>query len=194
MKPGFKTFENFREHAIEGFEIEDDHQQENKSLQIPLRLPDHVIKLIESRIGGEYNAHYAYRAAANWCKNANYKKAASFFDKGADEELDHAKDLQNYLTQWNILPKIPASNTHFGFNDLPQIIGEIYKIEYGLLDDYTQSALSVFETHTATFNFFQKYIDIQNASVAEFSDLLNGLELINKENKLDLLFFEERYF
>lgn len=194
MKAQFTTFENFRETSLgqEEFQV---HSPENKlHLRSPVGLPQEIAQILEARISGEYHAHYAYRAAANWCKNVNYKKAAEFFDKGAEEELEHAKDIQNYLTQWNTLPKIEKVETNFQFSSLPQIISEIYGVEYDLLTDYSESALSVFKSHIATFNFFQKYIDIQNKSVAEFSDLLNGLELINIENKLDLLVFEERYF
>lgn len=195
MKAEFTTFENFRETTIGEFDSEIIDQKKKSHMISPVGLPMETVQILEHRIGGEYNAHYAYRSAANWCKNVNYKKAAEFFDKGADEELDHAKDLQNYLTQWNCMPKIPKTNTNFEFSSLTQIISEIYGIEYGLLGDYSQSAFSVFKSgDLATFSFFQKYIDIQNKSVAEFSDLLNALELINIENKLDLLVFEERYF
>jgi ferritin len=50
------------------------------------------------------------------------------------------------------------------------------------------------DAHPATFNFIQKFVDIQNEAVGEYSDLLNALMLIDIDSKLDLLFFEERYF
>jgi hypothetical protein len=37
-------------------------------------------------------------------------------------------------------------------------------------------------------------VDFQNQEVAEYSDLLNALELIDINNKLDVLFFEKNYF
>jgi ferritin len=48
--------------------------------------------------------------------------------------------------------------------------------------------------HPATYNFIQKYVDIQNGEVAEYADLLNALELIDTNSKLDILFFEKNYF
>jgi len=195
MKNQFTTFENFRGATVKEIEFVDSLGSEKKHhLRQPVGLQEDIVQILQHRIGGEYNAHFAYRAAANWCKNVNYKKAAAFFDSGADEELEHAKDLQNYLTQWNVLPVIPKVDPDFKFDNLPQIISEIYGIEYDLLINYSEDALSVLKSHPATFDFLQKYIDIQNKSVAEFSDLLNGLQLINIDNKLDLLFFEERYF
>jgi ferritin len=48
--------------------------------------------------------------------------------------------------------------------------------------------------HPATFNFIQKYVDIQNDEVSEYSDFLNALVLIDTNNKLDVLYFEQTYF
>ena len=52
----------------------------------------------------------------------------------------------------------------------------------------------VFGQHLMTFNFLQGFVDIQTASIAEASDLLNAAQLVDVSNKLDLLHYEERYF
>jgi ferritin len=49
-------------------------------------------------------------------------------------------------------------------------------------------------TDPATFNFIQKYVDIQNGEVAEYSDFLNALQLVDVNNRLDVLYFENTYF
>lgn len=192
METNFQTFKHFKGEIREA-EVDVEISSVNAVKQ-PVTLPTEIVAMIQDRIAGEYNAHYAYRAAANWCKNANYKKATAFFEAGAAEELDHAKTLQDYLTQWNILPEISATNPHHVFNGLVHIIDEIYDVEYKLLLDYSKNALSVLNSHPATFNFFQEFIDIQNKSVGEFSDLLNALMLIDANRKLDLLMFEDKYF
>jgi hypothetical protein len=69
-----------------------------------------------------------------------------------------------------------------------------YAIEYQLGDKYMGWASQVFSQHLMTFNFLQEFVDIQNDSIAEYSDLLNAAQLIDPSNKLDLLHFEERYF
>ena len=46
----------------------------------------------------------------------------------------------------------------------------------------------------STFDFLEKYREIQNESVIEFSDLLNALDLIDKTDKFQLLYFEQTYF
>ena len=160
----------------------------------PKTLPAEIVGALEARLKDEYTAHYTYRNAANWCKNMNYKAAAAYFEGEAAEELEHAEGIQNYMTQWNCLPQIPAITCPNGFTSLVHIIGHAYDIEYKLLQDYSHLQHSICEAHPATFNFIQKYVDIQNESVASYSDLLNALDLINIDSKLDILVFEGRYF
>ena len=80
------------------------------------------------------------------------------------------------------------------FVGLVDIIEKAYNLEYDLFEKYSGDQKSFFNEHPATFNFIQKYVDIQNQSVGEYSDLLNAIQLINPENKLDVLFFEKNYF
>lgn len=160
----------------------------------PSMLPEEIFAAFNERIGDEYAAHYFYRNAANWCRNANYKKATAFFEAEASSELDHAKGLQDYLTQWNMIPAIPAAATSHAFNGLAEIIGKAYQMEYALLLKYSKNQQEFLGTHPATFNFVQGYVNTQNDAVGEYSDLLNALQLVNAENKLDLLIFEDKYF
>jgi ferritin len=160
----------------------------------PKSLPAEIVQAMEARLKDEYTAHYIYRNAANWCKNVNYPKAAAFFEAEAMDELEHAKSLQDYMTQWNILPQIPVSPVPNNFTSLIDIVNAAYSFEYGLLESYSALQNALDKTHPASFNFIQGFVNIQNESVAVFSDLLNALCLIDVNNKLDLLIFEERYF
>lgn len=189
-----KTFKHFKCGTNEGLELEGVEITSTPMVCTPKSLPADIVAVFEKRLADEYTAHYTYRNAANWCKNANYKKAAAYFEGEAAEELEHAKGLQDYLTQWNILPQIPAVIVPNEFDSLVGIIDEAYDIEYKLLQSYSAMQHALCDVHPATFNFIQKYVDIQNESVGAYSDLLNALMLIDIDSKLDLLFFEERYF
>ena len=160
----------------------------------PNVLPEVIEKLVNDRIGDEYAAHYFYRNAANWCKNMNYKKAAAFFEAESSSELDHAKGLQDYLTQWNLLPVIPQAPTTKTFGSLVEIVGLAYEMEFGLFVQYSDAQKLSLNIHPATFNFIQGYVNIQNDAVAEYSDLLNAIMLVNHENKFEVLYFEQTYF
>jgi ferritin len=198
----FKANENFSsapEVEIEVEKISDSPMEELKSAEVigvatPRTLPEEVETLLNTRLGDEYTAYYFYRNATNWCKNANYKKAAAFFESEYQGELEHSKAIQDYLTQWNLIPRIPEVPTFVEFTSLIDIINRAYSIEYGLLEKYSGDQRVLYTLHPATFNFIQKYVDIQNGEVEEYSDLLNALCLIDINNKLDILVFEERYF
>lgn len=189
-----KTFKHFKGGTNEGLELEGVEITSTPMVSTPKSLPADIVAVFEKRLADEYTAHYTYRNAANWCRNANYKKATAYFEAEAVSELEHAKGLQDYLTQWNILPQIPAVIVPNEFDSLVGIIDEAYDIEYKLLQNYSAMQHALCDAHPATFNFIQKYVDIQNEAVGEYSDLLNALMLINIDNKLDILFFETKYF
>lgn len=161
----------------------------------PIKLDDSVVSLLTERIKDEYTAHYYYRNATNWCLDANYKKAAKFFEEEANNELEHAKILQDYITSWNVIPNIPAVDPKTAnFNNLVEIINGGYKLEYNLLVDYNDTSSKLFNVDLTTFDFLQQLRTIQKESVAEYSDLLNALNLINVNNKFEILYFENTYF
>ena len=58
---------------------------------------------------------------------------------------------------------------------------------------YIANSQTLFASDLATFDFLQEFRDIQTSSVAEYSDLLNALQLIDIDKRLDLLHFEELY-
>jgi ferritin len=196
-----KTFEDFRgfgeEQAAEPVVViapSPATATSHNSPMTPVALPAEIVKGLESRLKDEYTAHLIYRNAANWCKNANYKKAAAFFEAEAMDELEHAKSLQDYMTQWNILPQIPVCEVPNKITSLVQAINEAYVFEYNLLVSYSELQNDFDKTHPASFNFIQGFVNIQNESVAVFSDLLNALNLVDVNNRLDVLMFEDKYF
>ena len=167
---------------------------QNPGLTVPTSLNDGVIKLINDRIGDEYAAHYFYNSAANWCAGVGYQKAAKFFAAEAMSELEHALGLQKYLVDWNCTPVIPSVQTFVEFGNLPEIIDRAYKLELDLFGKYIKDSQAIFGIDLATFDFLQKYRDGQTKSVAEYSDLLNALQLIDINDRLNVIHFEDYYF
>jgi rubrerythrin len=140
-KEDLVRFKNFRNNdsPISDIELELDMVSNIKNtekgpkgpLVTPRTLPREIESLLNTRLGDEYTAYYFYRNAANWCKNANYKKAAAFFEAELAGELEHSEGIQNYLTQWNLIPRIPEAPTFFQFESLVDIINKAYELEYG---------------------------------------------------------------
>lgn len=158
------------------------------------KLSDKTIKILTDRIKDEYTAHYFYRAATNWCKDKNYKKAAEFFNNEADDELTHAKKLQEYMTDFNIIPEIPQAPIGHKFDGLIDIIHGAYKMELALMKAYNENSKDLFEDDITTFDFLTEFREIQKGAVVEYNDLINGSELVDTKDKFQVLYFEQTYF
>ena len=157
-------------------------------------LDDKTIKIITERIKDEYAAHYYYRAAANWCRDMNYKKAAEFFSNEADDELTHAKTLQEYMVDFNVIPEIPQAKTKHEFNNLIDVVYGAYKMELGLMNSYNKNSQELFNSDITTYDLFTKFRKIQKNAVVEYNDLINASNLIDKKDKFQVLYFEQTYF
>ena len=158
------------------------------------RLSEKTINILTNRLADEYIAHYFYRNAANWCNDMNYKKAAAFFTTEANTELQHAEGLQKYMTDFNIIPEIPSVGTSDEFSSLVDIIYGAYEMELGLMKSYNRDSQLVFGDDITTFDFLTEYREGQKQSVIEYNDLINALDLIDKNDKFQILYFEQTYF
>jgi ferritin len=164
------------------------------SVLLPKTLTPEIVDMLNAALAEEYTAHYFYRAASNWAAGVGYTKAADFYASEAAAELGHAEKLQKYIVDWNATPVLPMVKFNGTFAHLVDTVNKTYAIEYQLGDKYMGWTRQMFDTHLMTFNFLQEFVDIQTASIAEASDLLNAAQLVDVSNKLDLLHYEERYF
>ena len=164
------------------------------TIKTPKTLADASVKILTDRLGDEYTAHYFDRNATNWCAGIGYLKAAAFFAQEAENELDHAKGLQKYLVDWNVMPLLPSIKPNVTFSDLIDIINKAYALEYALFESYNRDSKQLFNTDLTTFDFLTTYRTGQTESVIEYSDLLNAAELVNIDNKFEILYFEQTYF
>lgn len=158
------------------------------------KLNPKVIKILTNRIKDEYTAHYYYRAASNWCQDMNYKKAAEFFKNEADDELEHAKKIQEYMVDFNIQPVIPNAPTKHKFDNLIDVVHGAYKMELGLMLAYNKNSQSIFTSDITTFDFLTEFREIQKGAVIEYNDLINASNLVDKTDKFQVLYFEQTYF
>jgi ferritin len=160
----------------------------------PKALSPEITNMLCQRLCDEYTAHFFYRNAANWCRNMNYKKAAAYFEAEASSELDHAKGLQEYIVDFNVMPEIPQAKTEARISSLVDIINQAYGLELNLMNAYNANSSEVFSKDLTTFDFLQEYRTIQKEAVIEYSDLLNAAKLVDFNDKFQILFFEQTYF
>jgi ferritin len=161
----------------------------------PNKLDKEVVDLLLPRLKDEYNAFYFYRAASNWCKGVGYFKAAEFFAKESEDELSHAKKIEDYLVDWNVDPELPTvERPQITFGGLIDVIENAYSIEYALYEDYEGTSMEVFKKDLCVFDFLQQFRMLQKQSVAEYSDKLNILEDVDAKDKFNMLLLEEKLF
>jgi ferritin len=158
------------------------------------KLDSKTVQILTDRIKDEYIAHYYYRAATNWCQDMNYKKAAEFFKNEAADELTHAQGIEEYMTDFNIIPEIPQAPTSHSFDSLVDIIYGAYKIELALMKEYNKNSQELFASDITTFDFLKKYRKFQKGAVVEYNDLINAIDLVDKTDKFQVLYFEQTYF
>lgn len=167
--------------------------EKSKAIE-PEALNTEAVNLLTERLKDEYYAHFFYRNAANWCRDTNYKKAAAFFEAEAASELDHVKGLQDYITDFNVIPVIPTPVVAHTFTSLVDIINGAYVIELELMKAYNETSVKLHVTDMTTYDFLQEYRKIQKDAVVEYSDLLNAAKLVDTNNRIDVLYFEQTYF
>jgi ferritin len=161
----------------------------------PNKLDKDVVDLLLPRLKDEYNAFYFYRAASNWCQGVGYFKAAEFFAKESEDELGHAKKIEQYLVDWNVDPELPTvERPQIVFSGLMEVIESAYEIEYALYEDYEGTSMEMFKKDLCVFDFLQEFRMLQKQSVAEYSDKLNMLEGVDGKSKFNLLLLEEKLF
>ena len=158
------------------------------------KLDSKTVQILTDRIKDEYIAHYYYRAASNWCQDMNYKKAAEFFKNESADELTHAQGIQEYMVDFNIIPEIPQAPPSHSFDSLVDIVYGAYKIELALMKEYNKNSQELFTSDITTFDFLKKYRKFQKGAVVEYNDLINAIDLIDKTDKFQVLYFEQTYF
>ena len=160
----------------------------------PVTLNDEVVKLINKSIGYEYQSHLFWNAAASWCATAGYNKAAAYYAKESMSELEHVKTLQDFLIGWNVVPTVPQVPTAYKFESLADTINQSYGLMLDIFNDYVAKSQQLFAIDLSTFDFLQQFTLIQIEALDTYSSILSGLELVDYNNKLDVLFFESKYF
>lgn len=162
----------------------------------PVKLPEEIVDLLLPRLADEFKAFYAYRAASNWCQNVGFMKAADYFAKESADELTHAKKLESYLVDWNVIPELPKiEEPEIEFQNLASVIETAYNLEYALYEEYEDTSMKILKLgDLCVFDFLQFYRTTQKESVAEYSDMMNVLDGVKTDDKFQMLMLEENLF
>lgn len=165
-------------------------------MKTPKKLNEKSINALQTRLKNEYNHHYFYQSASNWCKNVGFTKAGAYFEEESTEELGHARKIQQYLVDWNVTPIIPnADMPKFEFSNLADVIQSAYDTEYELYVEYEDVSKKIFNIgDICTFDFLSFFRSTQKDAVVAYSDMINMLEGVDINSKFNMLLLEEKLF
>ena len=137
------------------------------------RISKEVNNLLNARIKGEYESAYIYYAFANWCNCEGFFDARDKFRKYGDEELTHARKLEDYVYDKNgevELEVIPVFKD--SIKSLVDVITKAYEHELIVSDNYIKLANLLSKSDVTTFSFIQWFINEQIEEEAKFGDVL----------------------
>lgn len=136
-----------------------------------------ITKLIDDLVNEELFASYHYKSAYAWCALKNYVGGKKFFDEESKDEQEHATGLIEYAADWGYVARLTdISQPDTDFVSLADIIQRSLELEYALCEKYKAAYKTALEIQpNAAVALFAKYIDIQDAAVREYANLMNDL-------------------
>ena len=156
-------------------------------------ISEEIKSMLLDRLTNEYEAHFFYTNAANWCESTGYNKAANYYKEESATELTHAGKLMTFLNNWGVSFTVPSESVTPVFDSLPDTIGKAYAIEVALYKSYCENANTVENAERSTYMLLLEMVNIQYESVAEYRTLLDKLSLYD-EDKTSIKLFEKEAF
>ena len=74
--------------------------------------------------------------------------------------------------------------------DMPNNMEKLFES----MKEYNKNSQELFASDITTFDFLKKYRKFQKGAVVEYNDLINAIDLIDKTDKFQVLYFEQTYF
>jgi ferritin len=142
-----------------------------------------MIELVNFRIEQEELSSRLYLAMSLWLDVNGYAGAAKLWKSYSDEELGHAKWSYEYLTDLNILPKVPKlDQPQTDFQGLPTIIVDSYKHELKITaqcQEFAREAQG--EGDYMTLNLAQKFLKEQVDEIAKTTYWVDRLKAFGND-------------
>lgn len=156
-------------------------------------LSDKAQSILNEHIAMELEAAQIYKAMASWCEYKGYLGAASYFNIHYGEEVSHMDKICKYMLDRMALPKSPAvkvvANTYTNFKS---VIIKALEHEIYVEQEYKKSLDKIWaEKDHATFEFLQWYVNEQVEEVAQFSNILDRLDIAGNDAAAILMIDKE---
>ena len=160
-----------------------------------IMLKDNILKGLNLQINREFYSSYAYFSMALFFKDKGLKGLEKLMKKQAQEELEHATGIIDYIYNRNSQVQLETVEApHFTFSNVFEVFETALEHEKNI----TKSLCSILETSQEekdhmTESFIQNYIDEQVEEENFFSSFVKKCALI-KEDQLSLIVFDNMIY
>lgn len=144
---------------------------------------------LQDSIRNELFAAHTYQHIASQMQSQGFFGAQAFFEKEAASELEHYKELRNFVNDMgDVFPTPAIDMADTVIVDIQQALMLSYDTEKYLLDQYNERAVTCLnDNDIPTASLFFKFVDKQVHSVGEYNDLISRLY----KNPKDVFEFDE---
>lgn len=149
-------------------------------------LNEKIIELLNSQINKEFESAYLYLSISNFYASKNLKGFSNYFNKQAQEEMEHAYKIMNYLHDEDVFVELKDIKvTKANFTDLKEpLVLQVKHEEYitSLIVALYDLALTLKDYRTK--NFLDWYISEQQEEEVRSKELLESFNFASNCNAL----------
>ena len=152
-------------------------------IELQKLISDKIEEYLNASIKKEMESATIYYGMAVWLNKVGYDYGYELFKKFGDEELKHAKQLEEYIDNRNCTAVIPViSKPAQTFSTCKQVIETAYQHEIDIENNYkVLCTMAIREGDFTTFHLAQHFINEQVEEVDKFLSLINLIN-INEDN------------
>ncbi|MDI9469322.1 MAG: ferritin [Bacillota bacterium] len=144
-----------------------------------MKIKESTVEMLSKQVNAEFYASYLYFSMSIWANRENLPGLASWMEKQAKEELEHAERLHKYITERGgdtILAAIDLPPTEFG--SALAAMEAAYEHELMVTDSFTRMMATALEEHDfATVSALQWFVDEQVEEEAQASHWVDRLRM-----------------
>jgi len=155
-------------------------------------LSKNLEKALNDQINFEYYSAYTYLAMSAYAEDIDFPGAANFFQVQAQEELEHAKKIYDYVFQKGGRVELEAiEKPRVEYSNILEVFEEGLKHEQSVTKRiYSIADIAFEEKEHATMSFLRWFIDEQVEEEESFTSLVKKLKRAS-ENTASLYMIDD---
>jgi len=172
-------------------ELDLDFEVQTEELENIGRLEKQVLYLLNKQIRNEFQSSFIYRETSAWLDDSGWIGGSKLFAKYADEELDHAKKIYQYIFEKNCKAITPSDlgNIELLYTSIKDLVTKALEHEMQVTADWNTIASVAKDLNDHdTYAFALIFIKEQTEEEEKFRNILFKINLDMPKYEIDELF------